>query len=85
MRNLLSGIIGVVFGGFILTSGRPQGEGAYYQGQLIGLMIGLLLFFGGFYYLYKAFVELKPRPKKKRKGREKEETGSSRRSPGADL
>ena len=57
MRNIVSGVVGVLFGGFILLSallrGGPQGSGPYFTGQVIGLLTGVLLFVGGFYYLWK--------------------------------
>jgi hypothetical protein len=69
-RQVASGVVGVLFGGFILLNsllqGGPQGTGAYRTGQWIGLLIGLLMFVAGFYYLWQAFAESKPRrPKKK--------------------
>jgi hypothetical protein len=74
MRNLISGIVGLAFGGMILLGsllrGGPQGEGAYYAGQVCGLVTGALLFFGGGVYLILGLREVRPdAPKKKRRRR----------------
>jgi hypothetical protein len=57
MRNRIFGGIGVVWGGWILIAaminGLPQGQGAYVQGQWIGLGFGVLMFGAGLYYLIK--------------------------------
>ena len=57
-RDTISGVVGVLFGGFImfnsLSHGGPQGEGAYRVGGFVGLFLGLLMFGGGIYYLVKA-------------------------------
>ena len=56
MRYSILGAIGVVFGGAILLSGvlnGVKGEGTYAQGQIAGLIFGVLLFGVGLYYLIK--------------------------------
>ena len=72
MRNLISGIVGLAFGGFILLSmllrGGPQGEGAYYAGQVCALVMGVLFFFGGAVYLILGLREIQPEgPRRKRR------------------
>lgn len=74
MRNLISGIIGLVWGGFILVAmlvrGGLQGEGAYYAGQVCGLVMGVLFFFGGLVYFILGLRELRPeRPRRRRRRR----------------
>ncbi len=56
MRYRISGVIGVLWGGFILLNYLtgahvPSGEGAYRTGQNIGLWLGVLMFVAGLYYL----------------------------------
>lgn len=84
-RNMISGVVGVLFGGFILfnslSHGGPQGEGAYRVGGFIGLFLGLLMFGGGIYYLVKAAKGSNGnRPKAKKTGRPKA-AATSRRPP----
>jgi len=72
MRNLISGIVGLAFGGFILLGmllrGGPQGEGAYYAGQVCALVMGVLFFFGGAVYLILGLREIQPEaPRRKRR------------------
>jgi len=72
MRNLISGIIGLAWGGFILVAcvlrGGPQGEGAYYAGQICALVMGVLFFVGGVVYFILGLRELRPDvPRKKRR------------------
>ena len=74
MRKLISGIIGLAWGGFILLGtvlrGGLQGEGAYYAGQVCGLVMGILFFFGGAVYLFLGVRELQPEvPRRKRRRR----------------
>jgi hypothetical protein len=57
MRNRIFGAIGVIWGGAILVfgfmKGDPEGNGAYAQGQGVGLLFGAALFAVGLYYLIK--------------------------------
>ena len=58
MRNRIFGAIGVLWGGLILFSTlvkRPmiEGSGAYAAGQLMALVLAVLLFGVGLYYLIK--------------------------------
>jgi hypothetical protein len=74
MRSLISGIVGLALGGMCLLSnllkGGPQGEGAYHAGQVCGLVMGVLFFFGGIGYLILGLRELQgDAPKKKRRRR----------------
>jgi len=71
MRNLISGIIGLTLGSLCLLSnlikGGPQGEGAYFAGQVCGLITGILFFLGGIVYFVFGVRELDLGPKKKRR------------------
>jgi WD40 repeat protein/DNA-directed RNA polymerase subunit RPC12/RpoP len=57
LRNRIFGAIGVVLGGGPVLdtyfNGFPQGRGAYYAGQIAGMVLGWLLFVVGFYYLVR--------------------------------
>jgi hypothetical protein len=84
MRNLISGIIGLAWGGFILLAGLlnggPQGEGAYYAGQMCGFVMGVLFFFGGAVYLFLGIRELQAdTPSKKRRRRRRDDDRPRRR------
>jgi hypothetical protein len=86
MRNLISGIIGLAWGGFILLAallrGGPQGEGAYYAGQICALVMGILFFFGGAVYLFLGIRELlADAPRKKRRRRRRRDDDRPRRRP----
>jgi hypothetical protein len=86
MRNLISGIVGLAWGGLILLydllNGGPQGEGARYAGQMCGLVMGILFFFGGAVYLFLGIRELQAdRPRKKRRRRRRREDDRPRRRP----
>jgi hypothetical protein len=56
-RNLVFGVIGIVWGGLILISGPIRGgyheSGAFGQGMSAGLVFGGLLFVAGLYYFIK--------------------------------
>jgi len=73
MRNLISGIVGICFGSFILLGfvlrGGPRGAGGYLVGQYIALGMGALFVVGGVYYIVKGFNELRPPapPRRRRK------------------
>jgi hypothetical protein len=77
MRNLISGIVGLSFGGMILLGcllNGLQGEGAYYAGQVCGMITGVLFFFGGAVYLVLGLRELQPEaPRRKRRQRHDDE------------
>ena len=69
MRNLISGIIGLAWGGMILLYSLVhglQGEGAAYAGQVCGLVMGFLFFFGGAFYLFLGLRELQPEPPRRK-------------------
>lgn len=71
MRKIISGVVGVLWGGVIVANflirGGAQGEGGYRAGQYIALVMGLLLFFGGLYYLVVGVLEPAKSPKKRKK------------------
>ncbi len=62
-RNLVSGIIGVVFGslwtaGALLSPPGSNGEtGSYAAGQMIGAVFGVVFLAAGIYYLRKGLRE----------------------------
>jgi hypothetical protein len=78
-RNLTSGVVGILFGGWILINwarnGGPQGQGAYLAGEVVGLIFGVLLFGGGWYYLIKGIRELS---QPMRKGKEQPPAGDQK-------
>ena len=61
MKNIIFGVIAVLWGGAMMVDtilkGGFQGEGAYFAGQLGGLIFGVLLFFAGLYGLYLGFLK----------------------------
>jgi hypothetical protein len=60
MRNLISGIVGVLWGGAIVVYGltnRPEGSDAYQAGGYAAVVFGVLLLVGGVYYLRKGLRE----------------------------
>jgi hypothetical protein len=71
MRNLISGIVGLTLGSLCLLSnlikGGPQGEGAYFAGQVCGLIMGILFFLGGIVYLVLGVRGLDHGSRKKRR------------------
>jgi zinc transporter ZupT len=86
MRNLISGIVGLAWGGMILLcgflSGGPQGEGAYYAGSVCGLVTGALFFFAGAFYLVLGLREILPEaPRRKRRRRRDDDRPRRRRRP----
>ena len=87
MRNFISGIVGFVFGGFILLNallrGGPQGGGAYRAGQIAAMAIGGLLLVGGVYYLVKGLkgANAPSKRRKQRKKRRPDSGGSPPRAP----
>ena len=58
MRNRIFGIIGIVWGSLTWISwfarDTPLGGGSYGVGQIIGMVIGTLMFFAGWYYFIKS-------------------------------
>jgi hypothetical protein len=66
MRSLISGVVGLVFGGLILLgsllSGGPRGGGAYSAGQIMSLVFALLLFGAGIFYPAKGIRGLSEGP-----------------------
>jgi hypothetical protein len=84
MRKLISGIIGLAWGGFILLGtvlrGGLQGEGAYYAGQVAGLITSILFFVLGGVYLILGLRELQPEaPRRKRRRRRRDDDRPRRR------
>jgi uncharacterized membrane protein HdeD (DUF308 family) len=73
MRNLISGVVGIVLGAFILLGsllrGGPQGEGAYRAGQVTALLFGLLCLVAGIYYLVKGIKERSQPPARPKRPR----------------
>jgi hypothetical protein len=74
MRYIVSGIIGLLWGGALLIrfllQGGPKGQGAYAAGQWIGAVFGLLLASAGLYYLIQGLREKRAtKPKKRRRKR----------------
>lgn len=76
MRNVIFGGIGTVWGlGILIYSiakEGPEGQGAYGGGQIAGLVLGVLLFGVGAFYLIPAPMELKE---------EKEERSEKKKRP----
>lgn len=71
MRNRIFGLIGVLWGGFILATkmsgGAAQsGNAAYQTGQNIALGLGVLLFVAGLYYLIKGDGTVTKKRKKRK-------------------
>ena len=87
MRNLISGIVGVILGSLCLLSsllqGGPHGEGGYFAGQVCALVLGGLFFFGGIVYLVLGIMNVQADSKKqKRRARDDEDRPrKKRRSP----
>jgi hypothetical protein len=87
MRNFISGIVGVAFGGFILLNGflrgGPQGAGAYRAGQIAAMAFGGLLLVGGMYYLVQGLkgANAPTKRRKQRKKRRPDSGGSPPRAP----
>jgi hypothetical protein len=84
MRKLISGIVGLAWGGMILLydllNGGPQGEGAYHAGQMAGLITGILFFVLGAVYLVLGIHELQPEmPRRKRRRRRRRDDDRPRR------
>jgi predicted Zn finger-like uncharacterized protein len=76
MRNLISGVVGVLFGGAILLYGlsSPRGAGAFAAGQMMGMVFGALFLGGGVFYLVQAAREWSDRdweqePKRRKRRR----------------
>ena len=64
MRNLVSGIVGVVWGGSVTVYGLVtglQGTGPYLGGQVAALVVGLILLVAGVYYVRRGIVEMRNR------------------------
>jgi hypothetical protein len=73
MRKLISGIVGLVWGGFILIMslihGGPQGEGGAYAGAVCGLVHGILFFVFGAIYLFLGIRELQSEARRQKRRR----------------
>jgi hypothetical protein len=60
MRNLVSGVVGLVWGGAVVIYGLmhpPEGSGAYASGGRAAPVVGVILVIGGAYYLRKGLKE----------------------------
>ncbi|MCH6483265.1 LPXTG cell wall anchor domain-containing protein [Pseudoxanthomonas sp. LH2527] len=56
MRNKISGLIGILWGGGIVVSrllSESPASGAYQTGQTAGLAFGVVLLGAGLYYFFK--------------------------------
>ena len=56
MRNKISGLIGMLWGGGIVVSrlvSESPASGAYQAGQMAALVFGLVLLGAGLYYFFK--------------------------------
>jgi hypothetical protein len=57
MKNRLLGLIGILWGGFLLfnwlTGNIVQGEGAYSAGQVGAVLFGALFSIGGMYFFIR--------------------------------
>ena len=57
MKNRLLGLIGILWGGFLLfnwlTGNVEQGEGVYHAGQAGAVLFGALFSVAGLYFLVK--------------------------------
>jgi hypothetical protein len=77
MRNLISGIVGLGWGGMILLCGflrgGPQGEGAYRAGSVCGLVTGGLYFVAGAFCLVLGLREVWPKLQRKKKKRRRDD------------
>lgn len=75
MRNLVSGVVGVLLGGGIVAYalfGMPRAGGAYGGGQLGGAGFGALMLLAGVYYLVIGIRERSAEPERKpKKGKRK--------------
>lgn len=64
MKHRILSAIGVILGGAIVLSnlmnGSPEGSGTYTQGQVGGLIFGIVLFGAGLYYLIKGGKQSSP-------------------------
>ena len=79
MRNVIFGVIGVLWGGYILMGsclGGMRGGGAYGAGQMVGTLFGLLLFVAGLsalggslFGLIQSSAEQRPRPRRRKRRR----------------
>ena len=58
MRNRITGVIGILWGGGVVVSffmrGGNIGGGSYGAGQFAGLLIGVVMFGAGIYYVTKS-------------------------------
>jgi hypothetical protein len=78
VRNLVSGIIGLAWGGLILLGFLvrgldPEASSAYRAGQVTALVMGVLFFLGGGVYLVLGLRELWPEPPKRKRRRRRDD------------
>ena len=63
MRNLISGAIGILWGGALILArifgGPPAGSESYQSGSWIGTAIGVAMFVAGIYYVRKGLLARK--------------------------
>ena len=63
MRNLISGAIGILWGGALILArifgGPPAGSASYQSGSWIGTAIGIAMFVAGIYYVRKGLLARK--------------------------
>ena len=63
MRNLVSGVIGILWGGALILArifgGPPAGSASYQSGAWTGTAIGVALFAAGIYYMRKGLLARK--------------------------
>lgn len=63
MRNLISGTIGILWGGALILArifgGPPAGSASYQSGSWIATAIGVTMFAAGVYYVRKGLLARK--------------------------
>jgi hypothetical protein len=63
MRNMISGTIGILWGGALILArifgGPPAGSASYQSGSWIGTAIGVAMLAAGIYYVRKGLLARK--------------------------
>jgi hypothetical protein len=63
VRNLISGMIGILWGGALILArifgGSPSGSASYQSGSWFGTAIGVAMFAAGIYYVRKGLLARK--------------------------
>jgi amino acid transporter len=84
MRNLIFGVVGVIWGGFMLIGfarkGGPEGHGAYFAGQVFALLLGVLLLGAGLYYLFAGIRSIRNGSWKAKKRKRRPRPGGHQRA-----